>query len=311
MNGFDLSALATYTDELLMPLIRASVLEGRTPSLITVQPDIKSTAAINLLSGPIVAQDGSSCGFSATGGTELSQRDLEVCKLKVQEEYCLNDLENYYTQKMMNPGSYNEDIPFEQMFAEEKVARMQELNEKLIWQGNTAAGGQLALCDGFIKLFDNEAAVVDGNPDSYTAITVSNIIDIVDTMVNTMATEAVDMVDSNDLTLFVGYDFFRLYAQALRNANLYNYPSTADGTQSFDLVIPGTNVTMRAVAGLNGTNKVVLVEAANLYLGVDLLNDYEQFRLWYSMDNDTVRFHARWKQGVQVAFPERVIYFSL
>ena len=303
--AFDLTGLVPYRDEELMALIRASILEGRTASIITVQPGIKSTAAINILSGPIDPQDGTACGFNAQGDTVLSQRDISVNPIKVQESYCPNDLEQYYTQKMMNAGSYNEDIPFEAMFAEEKVARMQSLIENLIWQGDVAGVAPLNLADGLLKVIDAEVAVIDAGVLDLTA---AGIIDSMDAMVGLIPE---DVVDADDLKLFAGYEVFRTYSKALRDANLYHYPSTADGTQDFRMFIPGTNVEIVAVKGLNGTGRVILAEASNLYYGTDLMSDYEDFKLWYSLDNQEVRFHARFKVGTNVAFPERIVKNSL
>lgn len=303
--GFDLTSLTPFVDQELMALIRASILEGRTASIITVQPGIKSSASINILNGPIDPQDGAACGFNALGDTILSQRDISVSPVKVQESYCPNDLEQYYTQKMMNAGSYNEDIPFEVMFAEEKVARMQSLIENLIWQGDLAGAAPLNLADGLLKVIDAEAAVVDAGVLDLTA---AGIIDSMDEMVALIPENA---INSDDLKLFAGYEVFRTYAKALRDANLYNYPSTNDGTQDFRIFIPGTNVEIIAVKGLNGTGRVILAEASNLYYGTDLMSDYEDFKLWYSMDNQEVRFHARFKVGTQVAFPERIVKNSL
>ena len=299
--AFDLTGLTPFRDEELMALIRASILEGRTASIITVQPGIKSTASINILSGPIDPQDGTSCGFNAQGDTVLSQRDIAVNPVKVQESYCPNDLEQYYTQKMMNAGSYNEDIPFEVLFAEEKVARMQSLIENLIWQGDVAGAAPLNLADGLLKVIDAEASVVDAGGLSFTP---AAIIDSMDDMVELIPE---DVVDADDLKLFVGYEVFRTYAKALRDANLYHYPSTNDGTQDFRMFIPGTNVEMIAVKGLNGTGRAILAEASNLYYGTDLMSDYEDFKLWYSEDNQEVRFHSRFKVGTNVAFPERIV----
>ena len=39
--------------------------------------------------------------------------------------------------------------------------------------------------------------------------------------------------------------------------------------------------------------------------------DSEEFRIFYSEDNDEVRFRAKWKMGVQFAFPEFVVFFTL
>lgn len=309
--SLNVSGLAAYTDQEKMALIKKSVLQGRTNQFITVQADIKNAATINIIDSTLDAQAGA-CGWSAAGTTALSQRSLSVCPLKINEAICLDTLETYYTSKMMNPGSYNEDIPFEQMFAEEKAGKINALIDDITWKGDTDSGsGDLALCDGFIYLFENTAAsasTVAGNSSSATAITASNIIGLVDDMA---AAIPADIIDSEDLVLFMGYDTYRLWATALRNANLFHYNGAEDQTDNFSQMIPGTNVKVVAVRGLNAQNKMFASRGANMYFGTDLLNDSEDFSIFYSEDNDEVRFRAKWKMGVQVAFPEFVVAFTL
>jgi hypothetical protein len=307
--SLNVSDLTTYVDQLKMELIRKSVLEGRTTQLITVQPDIKSSSSINIIDSDLVMQAGA-CGWDEDGSTILTQRDLSVCPLKINESICLDTLEQYYTQKLMNPGSYNTEMPFEQIFTEEKAAKVNSVIEDIIWKGNTGTGsGNLALCDGFLALIDDEVGnVVSGNTSSATAITSSNIIDLVDDMVASIPT---DIINSDDLHLFVGYETYRLYAKALRDANLFHYTGAENQGQDFSQFIPGTGVRIIAVRGLNSTNRMVLSKASNLYFGTDLLSDFEAFSIFYSQDNDEIRFLFKAKVGVQFAFPEFVVDFTL
>lgn len=304
--SLNVSGLSVYTDENKMDLIKKSVLEGRTMEFITVQPDIKSSATINIIDSTLVGQAGA-CGFSPDGTTALTQRAIAVTPIKVNESICLNTLESYYTQKMMNPGSYNESIPFEQIYAEEKAEKISAMIEDIIWKGDTAlvGAGNLALADGLLKLVDSLGTVVDGNVGAETAITAANVVSIVDGMVGVVPT---DIIDKDDLVLFVGYDTYRTYAKALRDANLFHY--TGAENSDFIQVVPGTNVKVVSVRGLNGTNRMVLSTSSNIYAGVDLLSDSEDFKIFYSNDNDEVRFIAKFKIGVQVAFPEFVVEYS-
>jgi len=308
--SLDVTGLSAYTDENKMDLIKKSVLEGRTLEFITVQPDIKSSATINILDSTLVGQAGS-CGWNEDGTTALTQRTISVCPIKVNEAICLNTLEAYYTQKMMNPGSYNENIPFEQLFSEDKAAKISAMIEDIIWKGDILGSGNTALCDGFLKVIDAEGTVVDGNVDAVpaaTGITAANVIDIIDGMVGVIPA---DIINAEDLVLFVGYDVYRTYAKALRDANLFHYTGAENQGQEFSQMVPGTNVKIVAVRGLNGTNRLILSRTANMYAGVDMLNDAEDFSIFYSKDNDEVRFLAKFKIGVQVAFPEFVVEFTL
>ena len=308
--SLNVAGLTAYVDQERMALIKKMILSGRSVRYLTVQPDVKSAASINLLSSNLIAQAGG-CGFTNTGTTILTQQTLNVCPLKVNESICLDTLEQYYTQALMNPGSYNTEIPFEQIYAEEKVSQISSLVDNLIWQGNTTSGsGNLNLCNGFIRLADvtYSGSVVDGNVANYTAITAGNIIAMVDDAVNVIPANIIDM---DDLYLYCGYDFYRTYATALRNANLFAYTGAEDQGEDFSQMVPGTNVRIIAVKGLNTTNKFFISSKSNLYFGTDLLNDYENFELWYSLDNQEVRMASKWKQGVNAAFWDYVVYFKL
>jgi hypothetical protein len=308
--SFNVSDLTAYVDQNKLALIKKAVLGGRTINYIKVQPGIKSSAAINIINSDLVAQSGS-CGWNADGTTILSQQDLSVTPLKVNESLCLTTLEEYWTQTLMNPGSYNTQLPFEQIFVEEKADKVSAMVDDILWKGNTASGsGNLALCDGIIRLCDVtfSGSVVDGNTANVTAITPSNIIAIVDGMAASVPT---DIINMDDLVLFCGYDFYRTYSTALRNANYFAYNGAENQGQDFSQMVPGTNIRIVAVRGLNGTNKLVLSSSSVIYYGTDLLGDQENFELFYSADFDEVRFRVKFKMGVQFAFPEFVVYFKL
>jgi hypothetical protein len=307
--SLNVNGLQAYVDQERMSLIKKMILGGRSTRFLTVQPDIKSAASINLLSSQLVAQAGG-CGFTDAGQTILTQNTLNVCPLKVNESICIDTLEQYYLQSLLAPGSYDTDFGFEQLYAEEKVSQISSLIDTLIWQGNTAVTGQTGLCDGFITLANTtySASTVDGNVSNATAITASNIIGLVDDAVNVIPANIIDM---DDLYLYCGYDFYRTYATALRNANLFAYTGAEDQGESFSQMVPGTNVRLIAVKGLNGTNKFFISSKSNLYFGCDLLNDYENLEIFYSMDFQEVRVVAKWKSGVNAAFWDYVVYFKL
>jgi len=305
--SLNLANLNAWTNEHAMDMIKEAVLKGRTTDLVTVQGGIKYAATINRLSTAITGQAGA-CGWNTAGTTTLDQRTITVCDIKINEAICLNDLENYYTSVMMNPGSYNTEIPFEQLFAENKRDQIMALVEDLIWKGDTAEGtGNLDLCDGLITLF---TAGITASSSAYGTYSISGlageIVDKVDAMI---ADLNVNVIDAEDLHLFMGYAEYRTYAKALRDANLFHYTGAENQGQDFSQIHPGTNVRVIAVRGLNNTNRFVLTPASNIYVGTDLLSDAEDFKIFYSQDNDEVRFLAKWKLGVQVAYLEHVVYY--
>lgn len=300
--SMNLAGLSTYTNETSGELIRASLLEAKTIGMITVQPGIKSAENINILSSAQVWDNGS-CGFSNSGTTSLTTRTITVSDIKKNESICLNDLEGYYIQTKMKPGSYNEDIPFEQLYSEEVAGQTAKFVEQLTWQGNVASGsGSMNLANGLLQVIDGAGtSVVTG---STGALTAGAIIATVDEMV---AAIPADAISADNLVLFCGYDAYRTYSLALRNANLFAYTGAEDQGGEFTQMVPGTNVRIVGVGGLVGTDRIILAETSNLYAGVDLLNDADKFSIFYSEDNDEVRVIQKFKVGFQIAFPARIV----
>jgi hypothetical protein len=66
--SLNVAGLTAYIDQERMSLIKKMILQGRSVRYLTVQPDIKSAASINLLSSNLDAQAGG-CGFTDAGTT--------------------------------------------------------------------------------------------------------------------------------------------------------------------------------------------------------------------------------------------------
>jgi len=77
------------------------------------------------------------------------------------------------------------------------------------------------------------------------------------------------------------------------------------------MFVPGTNTKLIALPGLNGTNRLYAGQMSNFFYGVDMLNEGEKFDMWYSKDNDQIRFVAEFKAATQVGVPEEIAQFKL
>jgi hypothetical protein len=107
--ALDLSALTNYVEENAQQLTAAAIFSAKTASLIeakgNVQVGIKSAETINVLTTDAVFQAGGTCGFSSSGTTSITQRQITVGKIKVQEAICPKTFEAKYTQKALKVGS--------------------------------------------------------------------------------------------------------------------------------------------------------------------------------------------------------------
>jgi hypothetical protein len=148
---------------------------------------------------------------------------------------------------------------------------------------------------------------IKGNvADAYASITSSNIDDIIATIYSVIPAA---LLGKPDLMIAMGTDTFRLYRTWLVGANLFHYAATE--TAEMEIVDPITGIKIYGLNGMNGTNKIVCGLWSNLFIGTDMMNEEEEYKFWYSQDNDEVRYRATFKYGTQIAFPEQIVYFSL
>jgi hypothetical protein len=309
--AFTFTNLSSYTDQERLPLITKAVFSARSASLFTKQVGIKFAANLNLMDTDAVLQGGDACGYTTSGTTTISARVLTVGRMKVMETLCPRSLEQYWTQTQLTAGSMYDGVPFEQAFAEQKALRIAEALETAIWQGNAYFSGMLQILNAA------SGSTISGNTGAVSAsvgITSSNVIGIFDNIYNQIPQA---ILTKNDLVIFCGWNNYRTLVQAFKQgtntgglAVLYNQVDLASLANG-EFVYPGTNVRVIAVPGLTNTNRIVCTYLGNLFYGTDLLSDEEQFSIWFSKDNDEVRFQAAFKAGVQFAYPDQIVDFRL
>ena len=308
--SFSLGALNAYTEQQRLPLITKAVFSARTAALFTKQVGIKSAATLNLMDTDAAFQSGTACGWNvagaASGTTTFTQRTITVAPLKIQEALCPRSLEQYWMQSQLTQGSTYDGVPFEQAFAEQKALRIAEALENAIWSGSTLVTGLLTILNAA------SGSTVSGNTaavSASTGITTGNAISIFDNIYNRIPQA---ILTRNDLVIFCGWDTFRTLIGALKSTSsvLYNQVDL-QGLADGDIFYPGTNVRVVAVPGLLGYNRMVCSYLGNFFYGTDLLNDEERFELFWSRDNDEVRFQCALKIGVNIAYPDLVVDWKL
>ena len=304
--AYSFTGLTSYTDQERLPLITKAVFSARSAALFTKQVGIKFAAALNLMDTDALIQSGDTCGYETSGTTAFTQRNITVGRMKVQETLCPRSLEQYWMQTQLTAGSTYDGVPFEQAFSEQKALRIAEALENAIWKGNTYFSGVNQLLNAA------SGSTISGNTGAVSAsvgITTSNAIAIFDGIYNQIPQA---ILTKTDLVIFCGWDNFRTLLGAFKSATavMYNQVDLA-GLADGDIMYPGTNVRVIAVPGLTGTNRIVSSYLGNFFYGTDLLSDEEQFSIWFSKDNDQVRFQASFKAGVQIAYPDLVVDFRL
>ena len=313
--SFSVGTLAAYTKENEQLLVASSVLGSKTASLIKEQGNVmvgvKSAETINIMDTDAIFQDGSSCGFNASGLTSFTQRTVTVGKIKVNEALCLKDLEAKYLQKALPAGSMYDSMIYAEEYSKRKTEKISSQLEKALWQGNTGSVDvNLNKFTGLLSLITAAgASVVNANSVAFhgvveTAITDTNVVSIFDDIYKAIPAQ---VVDKDDMVIFCGMDTFRTYTVKLKSSNLfhYKYDEAANG----QFFLPGTNVRVIAVQGLNGTNDIIAARISNFFIGTDLLNEEERFEIFYAKEADQVRFVSEFKMGINFAFPDEIVKF--
>ena len=285
--AFDLTGLTAYIDENSFDLISKTVLNTDLAAVMNTRVGLKGdTVKIPLLSGDFTTQDGASCGFTALGDTDITQVSMDIANRKFNQVYCAQTLRDYFMSQSLAAGAMagGESLPFEALMADYYVKNLTKYNEDFIINGEGAISG----LKGYIQVANGATAQSDVAPAAWTT---SNAIAQSQALANAIP-DAV--ADRDDLIMVVSPSMERVLRLAITQANYYHI------APSEDVYVPGTNVKVVASSGLVAGSYAFAGPASFLVLGTDLTSDFEQFKLFYSQDNDEIRSIMRWRIGVTV-----------
>ena len=314
---FTTGSIQAYIDEQNFELATAALVGGRTAGFLTPQLGVKGETKINKMDVDVVMQDGSGCSFAENGDITFTQETIDAKQVKINMSFCPKELNGFYWRTQMPSGTHQESLPFEAQFANYLVAKVQDELEKIIWQGDVASGsGNLAMFDG---LLIDAANFTDCNGTSgsfATALTVAIDINNVVEAVERIYVEAPSAaVAQDDFRVYLGVDKFRTLVAAIMNGNggasilsggaLQGSMDRAD-VDPLRIILPGTNMEIVGVGGLDGLDKVVGFSSSNAYLGVDLSADSTNIESWYSQDDRLFKVAMEFTMGTGIAYKAEV-----
>ena len=295
----DVTALPAYVQENRLPLLAAAVLKGKTVEVINRQSGVKGKAALNIVSFKTALEDGSACGFTPFGNDKFTQRVIETTLLKVEKEWCWKDLIGYWNEYEYRVVAGDKTLAFEEFFLTEIAKKISAEIETIIWQGSVSPA-----VNGLLTIAAAESAIA-----AYSFTATGDYAKIMEAYMQ-IPEEVLDRA-----VIFCSANRFRGFVQGLVAANLYHYDPAAP---TDELIIPGTNTRLIKVNGLNNTtftdsssvtitDVVVAADPMNLVYGYDIEDSDKNFDVWYSRDNDTIRFRMTTNLGAQIAFPSEVV----
>lgn len=282
------TGITGYVEEHRSELLSKAMLDGRSRRAFNLMSDVKGPTTLNIMDTNVVFGE-LQCGWNESGSTEFSQRKLEPKALSVNMAFCDKKLLGTYAQYEVKVAAGLEEMPFEEKWTSQILASVNEQIEKMIYQG-TGTGAEFK---GLIPILSAETGTV-----KVTVASGSSAYEYLKEVAKAIPVAVKSPV------ILVSTPLYREYMQDLVAANLFHY-DPANGENEYKL--PGTDIRVIAVDGLNGSENVIAADMANLFYGVSADEDSDTFDLWYSKDNREFRLAINFIAGVQVAFPNEVV----
>ena len=189
--AFSVGTLTEYVENADFPLVgKIQVSPEMTAADVTLVTAVKGKTRLQYMETDLIWQSGGGCDRSAAGTTTISEKELEVGRIGIYENLCVDDLVTKFNQTKMKQGllagkqTLPEDIA--KIYFDEKLKKCIAQTELSDWQSDTGSGSALYnKYDGWIKLID-AGSPVDGNTDNQTTVTLSNVVAAVRNMYTEM-----------------------------------------------------------------------------------------------------------------------------
>jgi hypothetical protein len=238
-----------------------------------------------------------SCGFVPQGALVLNERVLEPIKLMNAFQICKEDFRATWSEDALGASASNVNAPADIMEAMqvEVLGQTAEDIDAKIWQGDSANADEF---DGFLKLFEADADVIDVDLD---AITESNVV----TELKKALAAIPIALRRKSVNVMVSPDIFQAYMFALTT------PQITNGLGAEEKQIRYGKYLLTEVNGLPA-NTIVIAEAKNLAMGTGLEADFNSLQI---VDEDEiglltglVRGKMVYSAGVQYYNSEEIVY---
>lgn len=299
-SGFTTDAITGYTEVNKDVLVRRLVLgevKGDTIPNLRKQFGIKTKEKMNYLDVTPAIQDGNGCGFTPSGSTVFSARDIETAQLKAQDQYCDRDLLGTFAEYMVkiNAQKVPGDLPFEGYILDEVIGGINEQMEELVWQGDKGDGD---LIDGFLTIAKgaDSASTIVVSASSATSM-YARVQDLIMAIPEDWLDEA---------TIFLSPANYRKLVFELVEKNLYHFAPGAE-IEDKDIYFPGTEVRIHKTIGLKGASELYASVYDNMVYGCDLEGDNEKVRFWFDDNSELFKYNIHWNAGVNTLYPDAVV----
>lgn len=301
--AFNVSGLTAYVKDNTELLTKEAIFGSRKGDTIAKagkELGVKNKARMHQLEVNAPLQDGKGCGFEASGNDVLSEREIEVAIMKVNKSWCPDDLIGKVYEYEVRLAAGQEQLPFEAKLLDEINLSVNKQLEELVWQGDK---NDSDLIDGLLTIAEgaDSASTITGTSSSGQSV-YNSIKDAIFAIPE-------DMLD--DAVVFVSPANYRAFVDALVEKNLYHFAPDAK-QEDIDITFPGTDIPVHKTIGMAGVNdKIYITTWKNIRFGSDMLNDKEEYKLWFSEDDDVFKLKIKFAAGINTVYPDMVVLWTL
>jgi len=284
--AIDLSTLGAYTEENSGINIGKALLGADITNYVNLQLGHSAgIVAINVFDPSGLTFSTADCGWTPGGTASWTQVDITIADMELKTAFCPEDFRAKWLSSQLSASGHLEVVPFEQFITDEMVKVVQRQNDTLIC---TAIKSAVTVGNG--------ATLQTGATPSAWGTTAGDALTQAQALVSSIPTE---VLDRDDLTMYMSYASFRALTTDLVTANYFHYaPKDGAGTpQTQFQIIPGSNVKAVPFVGWSTADQVIVGPSSYIYTAMGLMDDVDVLKAWYSTDNDEVRFMAKFREG--------------
>lgn len=285
--------LAVNKDQIISKVLFNSKASER----FNLQTQVVNDTAIVRLDVTAPLQDGSQCGFTASGTDTFSNRMLQPVTVAVMKEYCPKDLLKSWAATEVAVTAGRETMPFEEKVLTLIAEQVNKNVEHLLMEGNSNNGD---LTEGLLTKIDAEitSGVIPAANDL-----AKGSDDILTRCQKLFQACPPELLGRAEIWMSIGN--YKQLLIDLVNANLYNIYETMSDANDYSMVLPGTTLVIRGIDSIT-QDVILLFDPLSVYKGVDLANGQEEFDMWYDRSSQTFKLNICFKIAINYIFPEEM-----
>lgn len=259
-----------------------------------------------------ITQKDSTCGWTPSGTSELSEVELETQQLKVNVEQCSAVFFDSVFSSVLPKGTNINDLTgtvIEEYIVENYKRAMTNDSFVLAWFGDTSLGGTAFLdqVSGWFTRFEADATVQKyaiGSTGNWALEALRTIYDDVNSAIIEQ-----DDTSAFNVTRNVYQNLLATYEQLGTDVGLTRL------NDGFDLMFRGIpvikqNIWDKAITdfSLSSSKRIVYAPLGNLMVGTNIVDPGSDARAWFDEQDELFKFKSKYALGVNYAFGNMIAY---